>query len=106
MKILMINHFPLAGSGSGTNTKNLAVQLAAKGHEVTIVLPENTTDYEEIPGIRLHPVFFDPEEGVLRREEACDLPAWRSEIAHCVREEYGQDRIIHELEELYAKAIG
>ena len=64
MKILMINHFPLAGSGSGTYTKNLAVQLAAKGHEVTIVLPENTTDYEEIPGIRLHPVFFEPEEGV------------------------------------------
>lgn len=64
MKILMINHFPLAGSGSGTYTKNLAVQLAAKGHEVTIVLPENTTDYEAVPGIRLHPVFFDPEEGV------------------------------------------
>ena len=26
MKILMINHFPLAGSGSGTYTKNLAVR--------------------------------------------------------------------------------
>lgn len=61
MKILMINHFPLAGSGSGTYTKNLAVHLAALGNEVSIVLPENTDKYEEIPGIRLIPVFFTPE---------------------------------------------
>ena len=61
MKILMINHFPLAGSGSGTYTKNLAVHLAALGHEVSIVLPENTDKYERIPGIRLIPVFFTPE---------------------------------------------
>ena len=64
MKILMINHFPLAGSGSGTYTKNLAVHLAERGHEVTIVLPENTTDYQSPPGVRLRPVFFTPEEGV------------------------------------------
>ena len=64
MKILMINHFPLAGSGSGTYTKNLAVHLAERGHEVTIVLPENTTDYQSPPGVRLHPVYFTPEEGV------------------------------------------
>ena len=61
MKILMINHFPLAGSGSGTYTKNLAVHLAQNGHDVTIILPENTENYEEIPGIRLLPVFFTPE---------------------------------------------
>ncbi len=64
MKILMINHFPLAGSGSGTYTKNLAVHLAERGHEVTIVLPENTTDYLTPPGVRLHPVYFTPEEGI------------------------------------------
>ncbi len=58
MKILMINHFPLAGSGSGTYTRNLAVHLAELGHEVCVVLPENTADYEEVKGIRLHPVFF------------------------------------------------
>ena len=46
MKILMINHFPLAGSGSGTYTRNLAVHLAARGHEVTVILPENTDDFE------------------------------------------------------------
>lgn len=58
MKILMINHFPLAGSGSGTYTKNLAVHLKQLGHEVCIIFPENTTDYNQIDGIKLHPVFF------------------------------------------------
>lgn len=63
MKILLINHFPLAGSGSGTYTKNLAISLANQGHEVTIILPENTVDYEDVPGVRLKPVFFTPEDG-------------------------------------------
>lgn len=58
MRILMINHFPLAGSGSGTYTRNLAVHLAELGHEVCIVLPENTDAYDEVEGIRMHPVYF------------------------------------------------
>ena len=63
MNILLINHFPLAGSGSGTYTKNLAVHLAERGHEVTILLPENTEGYDNVPGVRLHPVYFTPEDG-------------------------------------------
>ena len=59
----MINHFPLAGSGSGTYTKNLAVHLAELGHEVTVILPENTLSIDPLPGVRLHPVFFTPEDG-------------------------------------------
>ena len=62
MNILMINHFPLAGSGSGTYTKNLAIHLSALGHDVCVILPENTEKYEQVPGIRLHPVFFTPCE--------------------------------------------
>jgi len=58
MKILMINHFPLEGSGSGTYTKNLATQLAKLGHEVCVILPENTVDIPQYEGVRLHPVFF------------------------------------------------
>ena len=73
MRILMINHFPLEGSGSGTYTKNLATQLVKLGHEVCVVLPVNTTDIPQYEGVRLHPVFFtntdaaDPEviEGAL-----------------------------------------
>ena len=63
MKVLLINHFPLAGSGSGTYTKNLAVHLTERGHEVTILLPENTLEYDRIPGVRIRPVFFTPEDG-------------------------------------------
>ena len=58
MKILMINHFPLEGSGSGTYTKNLATSLVKKGHEVTIIVPENIVDYPELPGVKIRPVFF------------------------------------------------
>ena len=61
MKVLMINHFPLEGSGSGTYTKNLATQLAKLGHEVCVILPENSADYPRYEGVRLHPVFFTPE---------------------------------------------
>ena len=67
MKILMINHFPLAGSGSGTYTRNLAVHLSELGHEVCIILPENTNDYSEPEGVRLHPVFFSPKGDEARK---------------------------------------
>ena len=63
MNILLINHFPLAGSGSGTYTKNLAVCLAERGHRVRIILPENTEDFDRIPGVELIPVYFSPEDG-------------------------------------------
>lgn len=58
MKILMINHFPLEGSGSGTYTKNLATQLAKQGHEVCVILPENTRNFLQYANIRIHPVYF------------------------------------------------
>ena len=41
MKILLINHFPLEGSGSGIYTKNIAISLTKKGHQVCIIMPEN-----------------------------------------------------------------
>ena len=58
MRILMINHFPLEGSGSGTYTKNLATQLVKLGHEVCVILPLNTVDFPTYEGVRLHPVYF------------------------------------------------
>lgn len=64
MKVLMINHFPLVGSGSGTYTRNIAVCLQKKGIDVSIVLPENTTKFEQVPGIKLYPVYFSYEEQI------------------------------------------
>jgi len=62
MKILMINHFPLDGSGSGTYTRNIAVHLNKKGHEVCVVMPENTKNYATVPGVSIIPVYFQHTE--------------------------------------------
>jgi len=64
MKVLMINHFPLEGSGSGTYTRNIAVHLTKKGHEVAVILPENTTEYAKVPDVKLFPVYFKYEENI------------------------------------------
>ncbi|MCP4358755.1 MAG: glycosyltransferase family 4 protein [Chloroflexi bacterium] len=41
MKILMPNHFPLQGSGSGIYTMNVAKELVEAGHEVLTIVPEH-----------------------------------------------------------------
>jgi len=56
MKILIINHFPLDGSGSGVYTKNLAKELTKIGHRVKVIFPENRTVPPEIFEIR--PIMF------------------------------------------------
>lgn len=50
MRILILNHFPLEGSGSGVYTKNLARELSEMGHTVKVVFPE------------IEPVSFDAFE--------------------------------------------
>lgn len=50
MRILILNHFPLEGSGSGIYTKNLARELSEMGHHVKVVFPE------------IEPVSFDAFE--------------------------------------------
>lgn len=57
MKILLINHFPLTGSGSGVYTKNIADSLVKEGHEVCIIFPENQK-VELSDAIKYHPVYF------------------------------------------------
>ena len=41
MKILMLNHFPLQGSGSGIYTLNVALELQRAGHEVIVITPDH-----------------------------------------------------------------
>ena len=57
MRIMLVNHFPLDGSGSGTYTKNIAVHLAMRGHQVCVVFPENEVP-QEIPGVSMRYVRF------------------------------------------------
>lgn len=64
MKILLINHFPLEGSGSGVYTKNIAKSLVRKGNEVCIIMPENTKNYNNVEGVKLHPIYFTNNEKI------------------------------------------
>ncbi len=64
MKILLVSHFPLAGSGSGFYTKNIAKSLVNSGHSAYIIMPENTIDIEEMQGVRIKPVFFKKDENI------------------------------------------
>ena len=68
MRVLLINHFPLEGSGSGTYTRDVAIFLHKLGHEVAIIFPENAA-CDEVPGVQLYPLYFRaspaPEPAVL-----------------------------------------
>ena len=64
MNVLMINHFPLDGSGSGTYTRNIAVHLQKKGHKVCIIMPENTKAFSPVPDVSLVPVYFQHAEEI------------------------------------------
>ncbi len=46
MKVLLINHFPLEGSGSGVYTKNIAERLIDKGHQVKVIIVDNEINDE------------------------------------------------------------
>ena len=60
MRILLMNHFPLAGSGSGVYTMNIARALSRRGHDVCIIMPENEPlERLDVDGIALHPVYFN-----------------------------------------------
>ena len=63
MKVLLINHFPLEGSGSGIYTKNIALSLIKKGHQVCIIMPENRK-ITSLENIKLHPVYFKNKEEI------------------------------------------
>ncbi|MCL2807889.1 MAG: glycosyltransferase family 4 protein [Coriobacteriia bacterium] len=57
MKVLLINHFPLEGSGSGTYTRDVAHFLLKGGHDVCIIFPENK-EPAPVEGMRYRPVYF------------------------------------------------
>ena len=44
MKVLLINHFPLQGSGSGIYTLNIAQELIKEGHTVFVIDIDNQID--------------------------------------------------------------
>ena len=75
MKLLLVNHFPLEGSGSGIYTKNIAAKMIDKGFEVKVIIVDNkkvndsykfpvtTIFYPQFPCFTTHPksnkTFYD-----------------------------------------------
>jgi len=49
MRVLLINHFPLQGSGSGIYTLNIAQELIKEGHEVFVIDIDCQKDYTDYP---------------------------------------------------------
>lgn len=104
MKILLINHFPLEGSGSGVYTQNIAKFLAKKGHEVTVIMPENKTNYLEIEGVKMHPVFFKKDE-IIEGQLDFNFPCFTTHPESIVNFYDLTDAQIKMYEEAFRKAI-
>jgi len=62
MRILLVNHFPLTGSGSGVYTENIASSLINLGHEVCVIFPENQK--VDTYNFKTHPVYFKYKENI------------------------------------------
>jgi glycosyltransferase involved in cell wall biosynthesis len=58
MRILIINHFPLEGSGSGIYAMNLAKELSGRGNDVKVIFPENTKISNDIYPFEIRPIYF------------------------------------------------
>lgn len=104
MRVLLINHFPLQGSGSGGYIANIAKSLEKKGHKTSIITPENTKKFSTIKNIRLHPIFFKYEEeidGQVNFNFPCFDPHPRSSLLFNDM----TDNQIKEYEEAFKKAI-
>jgi glycosyltransferase involved in cell wall biosynthesis len=66
MKVLMLNHFPLEGSGSGVYTRNLAIELIHLGYEVEVIVPETKPVDTTTLGFKTHVVLFEADRTIER----------------------------------------
>ena len=60
MKVLIPNHFPLEGSGSGIYTQNVARELVEQGHEALVITP--SPDQQEGYPFPVRSILFSPDE--------------------------------------------
>ncbi len=59
MKVLIPNHFPLEGSGSGIYTQNVARELVQHGHEALVITPSH--DPQEGYPFQVQSILFSPD---------------------------------------------
>ncbi|GAU76143.1 glycosyltransferase family 4 protein [Fusibacter sp. 3D3] len=70
MKVLLMNHFPLEGSGSGVYTRNLAEELVNFGNEVMVIFPEHhKIKYEKFESM---PIVFQSDQH--NTDDLVDVP--------------------------------
>ena len=69
MKILVINHSPLIGSGSGIYTMNIAKALKRAGQAVKVITAANSLEFPYMEGIDVHPIFFKYKDKVKNQIE-------------------------------------
>lgn len=61
MRVLLPNHFPLEGSGSGIYTQNVARELEGKGHKAMVICPDHQAQ-DGYP-FEVRTILFTPDEG-------------------------------------------
>lgn len=64
MKVLIINHSPFIGSGSGIYTMNIAKAVKEAGKEVRVITAANSLEFPDMEGIGVHPIFFKYKDNV------------------------------------------
>lgn len=74
MKILIINHSPFIGSGSGIYTMNIAKSLREAGEDIRVITAANSLEFPDMGDIGIHPIFFkykDEVEGQIEFNVPC-----------------------------------
>jgi glycosyltransferase involved in cell wall biosynthesis len=61
LKVLIANHFPLEGSGSGIYSQNVARELVRQGHEALVITPSH--DHQDGYPFPVRSILFSPEAG-------------------------------------------
>ncbi len=62
MKVLLVNHFPLQGSGSGIYTMNIAKELLNEGHKVFVIDIDNHMEVNDNYGFLRETIICDAEK--------------------------------------------
>lgn len=71
MKILIINHSPLIGSGSGIYTMNIAKALRKKGNDIRVITAANSLEFPDMGDIKIRPIFFKYKDNIEGQIEFC-----------------------------------
>ncbi|MBI1850874.1 MAG: glycosyltransferase [Planctomycetes bacterium] len=83
LRIIVVNHFPLEGSGSGTYVRSIAAELHRRGHAVRVIAPDHDLPRGypfEVDTIRFRRDGDGPAEGVIPFNFPCFTTHPRSQV--------------------------